>query len=43
VSCRIISADEFDSIIPVNPAILNKKMIPIDHIKIGVKFILEPW
>jgi hypothetical protein len=33
---RIISIDEFDSIIPVKPPIVNKKMNPKDQSNVGV-------
>jgi len=33
VSCKEISIDELDRIIPVNPPNVNKKINPKDHIK----------
>jgi hypothetical protein len=42
VSCKIISIDELDNIIPVNPPIVNIKMNPIDQITVILKFIFEP-
>jgi hypothetical protein len=38
VSCRIISRDEFDKMIPVTPPVVNKKMNPIAH-NIGVEYL----
>jgi hypothetical protein len=32
----MMSIDEFDSIIPVNPPIVNKKINPRDQSKVGV-------
>jgi hypothetical protein len=31
VSCRIISNEEFDKIIPVTPPVVNRKINPIAH------------
>lgn len=33
---------ELDSMIPVNPPIVNKKMNPIDHRRGGFRFIFIP-
>lgn len=37
-----MSIDEFDSIIPVSPPIVNKKIKPMDHIRGGLLKILAP-
>lgn len=42
MSCNIISIDEFDKTIPVNPPIVNKKMNPKIHIIVGVILIFIP-
>lgn len=41
MSCRGISRDEFDKIIPVIPPKVKRKMNPIDH-NIDVSFIILP-
>jgi len=43
VSCKIISIDEFDKTIPDNPPIVNKKINPIDHIRVGDKDNFHPY
>lgn len=43
MSCRIISIEEFDSIIPVSPPVVNRKINPRAQ-SIGVSyFICDPW
>jgi len=43
VSCRVISREELESTIPVNPPVVNKKMNPRAH-NIGASyFTCEPW
>jgi len=42
VSRKIISIDELDNTIPVSSLIVNKKINPIDHIRVGVRFIFDP-
>lgn len=42
MSCRIISREEFDKIIPVIPPVVNKKINPRAH-SIGVSYLnLDP-
>ena len=41
--CKIISIDEFESIIPVNPPIVNIKINPIDHKNEILKINLDQW
>jgi hypothetical protein len=43
VSCRIISNEEFDNKIPVNPPTVNKKRNPDDHNIGGFIFICAPY
>lgn len=43
MSCKIISSEEFDKIIPVNPPVVNRKMNPRAH-SMGVSYLnLAPW
>lgn len=42
MSCKIISIDEFASIIPVNPPIVNRKIKPNAHKIGGLYLILDP-
>jgi hypothetical protein len=39
VSCRIISSDELDKIIPVTPPVVNRKMKPNAH-SIGAEYLI---
>lgn len=39
MSCKIISIDEFDNIIPDRPPIVNNEINPIDHKIDGVNLI----
>ena len=42
MSCKIISSDEFDKMIPVTPPVVKRKMNPIAH-NIGVEYFrLDP-
>jgi hypothetical protein len=43
VSCSIISSDEFDKQIPVNPPTVNRKINPRVHSIVVVYLILAPW
>jgi hypothetical protein len=43
VSWRIISIDEFESITPVKPPMVNKKINPIAHHKEELLLIFVPW
>jgi len=35
--------DEFDKTIPVNPPIVNKKINPIDHMRVGDNDNFDPY
>lgn len=43
MSCITISIEEFESIIPVSPPTVNKKMNPRAQIKEGVFLNMDPW
>jgi len=42
VSCKIMSIDELDRQMPVNPPVVNKTIKPIDHSIEEESFIFEP-
>lgn len=43
MSCKIISIEELESITPVRPPIVNKKIKPIAHHNEELLLILVPW